>query len=100
MMDVATDSHLQCPSQCLEDAFYLMMLIVSFCSYIEIHACTVTEAFEEVEEHLCGHVSYLLAMELRLPYQPGATTEIKGYFAETVVHGQTETVTLYTSFAA
>ena len=79
MIDVSSDSHLQTSSQCLEDAFDLVVLVLTLSLDVEIHFCGIGETFEEMQEHLRGHLTNLLTFELRIPYQPRSASEIEGY---------------------
>ena len=76
------------------------MLILAISTDVEVHLGSIAQTLEEVEEHLCGHFAYLLTIEFGIPYQPRTTTEIEGYAAQTVVHGQAISVALYAALVA
>ena len=91
-MDVTVDGHLERTGQGLEDALNLVVLVVTLGLDVEVDAGGIAERLEEVQEHLGRHIPHLLAVELGLPHQPGTTREVEGHLAETIVHGQAETV--------
>jgi hypothetical protein len=97
---VTLDRHLYGTCKCLEDTFYLVMLVLAFCLDIEIHSGTIGKTLEEVKEHLRGHLAYLLTGELSIPYQPWAASEIKAYLAQAIVHWQGISIALNTSLIA
>ena len=70
-----------------------MVLVGSHRLDVEIHAGRIAERLEEMEEHLGGHVAYLLATESGFPHQPRTSPEVEGDPAQRVVHGQGEAVT-------
>ena len=43
MINISSHRHLDGTRQGLEDSFYLMMFIISFCLDIEIHTCCITQ---------------------------------------------------------
>ena len=88
MVDVATDGHADGSGKGLEDAFNLVVFVLAFCLDVQVHACCVREAFEEMQEHLCRHLPYPLTMELGFPDEPRTPTEVESYGAEAVVHGE------------
>ena len=94
MIDVATDSHAEGTCQRLEDAFDFVVLVGAFGLDVEVHPCGIAQALEEVQEHLCGHFAYALAMEFGIPHQPGAAAKVECHGAEAVVHGQTVAIAL------
>ena len=100
MIDVTAHSHFQCSCQCLEDALYLVVLILSFGFDVQIHLSGIAEALEEMQEHLRRHLANLLTVELCVPNQPGATTEVQAYGTETVVHRQGIAIALNASLVA
>ena len=100
MMDIPSDGHLQRSGQCLEYAFYLMVLIVTLGLDVHVHPGTVTKALEKMEEHLRRHIAYPFATELSLPYQPRPASEIECHLCQTIVHRQTETIPLYATLVA
>ena len=89
VIDVATDGHAEGTCQRFEDAFDFVVLVGAFGLDVEIHSCGIAQALEEVQEHLCWHFAYALAMEFGIPHQPRAPTEVECHGAEAVVHGQT-----------
>ena len=48
MIDITADSHLQRTGQCLEDSFYLMVLVLPLGLNVQIHLRGIAEALEEV----------------------------------------------------
>ena len=97
MVDVSLYRHFQRTGKCLEDAFYLVMLIFAFSLDIEVHLCCITQTLEEMLEHLGWHFAHLLSVELGIPNQPWTATEIQCYLTETVVHRQTVAVSFYSA---
>ena len=59
----------------LEDTFYLMMLVRTLGTDIQIHAGSVAQALEEMEEHLRRHIPYFHHTEtpIRWIVNPSAT---------------------------
>ena len=53
-----------------------------------------------MKKHFGRHLSYLFAMKLRIPHQPGTAAKIQSYLTKTIVHRQTITVTLYSPLTA
>ena len=51
-------------------------------------------------KHFRGHFAYHFPFKFCFPYQPVSSTEIYGGLRQTVVHGQTETISLYAQFIA
>ena len=100
MEDVTTDSHLQRTCQCFEDTFNLVVFVLSFSMNVEVHACSIAERFEEMQEHLGGNVADALTLEVSIPYEPGAATKVEGNGAETVIHWQAIAITLYAALGA
>lgn len=94
MENITTDRHLERTGQCFEDALDLMMLIGALGLDVEIHLRSIAQALEEMKEHLRGHLSDLLTLELRIPYQPGPSAEVESYLAQAVIHGQTIAIAL------
>ena len=77
-----------------------MVLILSFGFDVQIHLSGIAEALEEMQEHLRRHLANLLTVELCVPNQPGATTEVQAYGTETVVHRQGIAIALNASLVA
>ena len=100
MVDISSDSHLQCPCEGFEDTFYLVVLVLSFCLDIQIDTGSIRERLEEMQEHLGRHLSHPLMMELGIPYQPWAPSEVKGHLTEAVIHRQTEAIALNATLVA
>ena len=100
MIDVPAYSHFQCPCQCLENAFYLVVFILSLSLYVQVHARRVAQRLEEVVEHLGGHIADAFATEGGIPHQPRASAKVKAHLAQAVVHRQGITVTFNTPLAA
>ena len=100
MIDVATDCHFQRTGKGLEDALYLVVLVLPFGTDVEVHAGGVAQALEEVEKHLGRHFTDLLALELSIPHQPGTAAEVEGHLAQTVVHRQAVAVALNAALVA
>ena len=99
-MDVAAEGHAQAARKSLEDALNLVVLVLPVGSDVEVDACSIGEALEEMEEHLGGHVADVFAAELCLPLEPGTAAEVKGDGAEAVVHRKRESVTFDTTLVA
>ena len=51
MLYVTLDRHLYGTCKCLEDTFYLVMLVLAFCLDIEIHSGTIGKTLEETVLH-------------------------------------------------
>ena len=100
MVDVTADGHLQGAGQSFEDALNLMVLIGAFGLDVQVHAGGIAQTLEEVQEHLGGHLSDLLAVELRVPDEPRTATEVEGYLTQAVVHRQTVAVALNAALGA
>ena len=98
MANISLDSTLESLGKCLEDSFYFMMFIGTFCFDVEIHSGIITETLEEMEEHLCRHITNFLSLEICFPYQPRSSSEIQSYLTKTIIHRQTESITLNTPF--
>ena len=86
VVDIATYCHTDGAGKGFEDTFDLVVLVLPFSLDIEVHASGVAEALEEMEEHLGGHLADALAVEVGLPYEPGAPAEVEGYGAKAVIH--------------
>ena len=56
MVYVPFDSHFQRTCQSLEYPLNLMVLILPFSLYVEVHLCGIAKTLEEVKEHLCWHL--------------------------------------------
>ena len=100
MVDVSLHRHFQRASQRLENAFYLVVLVLSLRLDVEVHLCRVAQTLEEVLEHLGRHFAHLLTMELGVPDEPWTASEIQCHLAEAVVHRQTITISLDASLVA
>ena len=87
-MDVAADSHADGTGKSLENALYLVVLVLAFGLDIEVHAGSIREALEEMKEHLGGHLPHPFAVELSIPDKPGTASKVKGDGAEAVIHGE------------
>ena len=61
MVVVALDGHAQGTGESLEDGLNLVMFIGAQCFDGEVYLCAVRETFEEMKNHLGGHVAYPLA---------------------------------------
>ena len=48
MIDITAHGHLQCSGQCLEDSFYLVVLVLTLGLDVQIYLRGITEALEEV----------------------------------------------------
>ena len=88
MVDIPSDCHFQGPCQCLEDAFYFMVLVIAFGTDMEIHLGSIAEALEEMQEHLSRHLPDFFPMELRVPNEPRSSPEVQGYLTEAIIHGK------------
>ena len=53
-----------------------------------------------MQEHFRRHLSYFLALERGIPYQPGTSSKIQTYLTQTIVHRQCIPVTFYAALAA
>ena len=95
MFDISLHSHLHGTCKCLEDTFYLVVLVGSFCLDVQVHARTVREAFEEVQEHFRGHLPHLFPLELCIPHQPRASAKVQAHLAQAIVHGQAVSISFY-----
>ena len=100
MVDVAPDGHLQTAGKGLEDTLNLMMLVSALGLNVEIHLSRIAETLEEMEEHLSRHLTDFLAVECGIPHQPGPAAEVERHLTETIVHGQTEAITLDATLVA
>ena len=97
MIDITADGHFQGTGEGFEDALDFVMLVLAFGTNVEIHLGSITETLEEMQEHLRRHLSYLLTMELSIPYQPRTTTKIEGDTTQAVIHRQTISITFNTA---
>ena len=100
MIDIAAYGHFDAAGKCLEDALDFVMLVLAFGFDVEVHLGCIAERLEEVQEHLCRHIAYMLAVELGVPHKPGAAAEVQAYLTETIVHWQRVAVALSTAFVA
>jgi L-amino acid N-acyltransferase YncA len=48
VVDVSLYRHFQRTGKCLEDAFYLMMLVLALSLDVEVHLCRITQTLEEL----------------------------------------------------
>ena len=71
-----------------------MMLVRTLGTDIQIHASSVAQALEEMEEHLRRHIPYFLTVELSVPNQPRTATEIQRHATQAVVHRKAIPITL------
>lgn len=94
MINIAVHRHLDTAGQCLEDAFNLVVFIVATGLDVQIHQGGIAQTLEEMEKHFGWHAANVFAMELGIPNQPGAASEIEHHLTETVVHRQGEAVAL------
>lgn len=53
-----------------------------------------------MQEHFRRHLSYFLALERGIPYQPGTSSKIQTYLTQTIVHRQCIAVTFYAALTA
>ena len=100
MIDISPYCHLQGTGQCLENALYLVVLVLSLSLDVEVHPGSIAQTLEEVQEHLCRHFTDSLAMELSVPYQPGASSKVERHLTQAVVHRQTIAITLNAALVA
>src|SRR6185312_10032978 len=84
--------------KCLEDGFYLMMLILALAFDIEIATRPIGKGLEEMKEHLRGHLADLLAPELGIPYQPVASAKIDQHLRIRLIHRQGKPIPLHPAF--
>ena len=92
MVNIALDRHFQSTRQGFENTLYLVVFVLSFGLNIEVHLRGIAQRLEEVKEHLGGHLAYLFAVELGIPYQPRAASEVEAHCAKAIVHRQRVTV--------
>ena len=71
-----------------------MMLVHTLGTDIQIHAGSVAQALEEMEEHLRRHISHFLTVELSVPNQPRTATEIQRHTTQAIVHRKAIAITL------
>ena len=76
------------------------MLVLALSLDVEVHLCRITQTLEEMLEHLGWHFAHLLSVELCIPNQPWATTEIQCHLAETIIHWQGVTISLDATLVA
>ena len=100
MVNVATNGHLKSACKRLEDAFDLVVLVLTLGLDVEVDAGGIGKRLEEVMEHLGGHVANTFAMELGIPHEPGTATEVECHLAQTIVHGETEAIAADATFVA
>ena len=86
MCYISADSHSQAASKRFEDAFYLVVFVLTFCLDVQIHRCAIGQTFEEVQEHFCWHLTDFLAMELSIPHQPRSSAKVKGNLTKAIIH--------------
>ena len=98
MGNISAHSHAKTTGKSFEDTFYLVMLILTFSLDVEIHASAVRKALEEMHEHLSRHLTYPLAMKLRVPNQPWASSKIQCHLTQAIIHGETIAIALYSTF--
>ena len=77
-----------------------MVLVGALSLDVEVHLGSIANGLEEVHEHLSGHFANLLAMELSIPDEPGAPTEVECHLTQTVVHRQAVAIALYATLVA
>ena len=70
------------------------MLVRTLGTDIQIHAGSVAQALEEMEEHLRRHIPYFLTVELSVPNQPRTATEIQRHATQAIVHRKAIPITL------
>ena len=92
MVDIASDGGTQGTCEGLEDGLGLVVLVVALGLDVEVHACGVAKALEEMEEHFRGHVADALAVERCAPDEPRPSAEVEAYVGMAVVHRQGESV--------
>ena len=100
MVNVSFYRHFQTACKSFEDAFYLVVLVGAFGLDVEVHACSIAETLEDMQEHLCGHFFNFISMELGIPYKPRTTSKVECYLAKTVVHRQRVAVSFNSSLVA
>ena len=77
-----------------------MVLVLAFRFDIQIHLGGIAQGFEEMQEHFCRHLTNLFTIELCIPYQPGASTEVQANLAKAVIHRQGIAITLDATFVS
>lgn len=100
MIDVSLHRHFQRAGKRFEDAFYLVMLVLTLSLDVEVHLCRITQTLEEMLEHLCRHFAHLFSVELGIPNQPWTATEIQCHLTETIIHRQTLAVSFDATLVA
>ena len=74
-----------------------MVFVFAFGLYIQVHPRSIAQRLKEMEEHFGGDISYLFPFKRNVPHQPRPSAKIQRHLAETIVHGQAETVPFYPS---
>ena len=100
LVDIALHGHLQGTCQGFEDAFNLVVLVLALGLDVEVHAGSIRQTLEEMEEHLRWHFADALTPELGIPYEPRTAAEVEGHLAESIVHRQTIAVALNAALVA
>ena len=71
-----------------------MVFVVALSFNVEIHPCRIAEALEEMEEHLCRHISDFFPFKFSIPDKPRPSSEIECHLAEAVIHRKRESISL------
>ena len=100
MCYISADSHSQASCKRFEDAFYLVVLVLTFCLDVQIHRCAIGQTLEEVQKHFCWHLANFLAMELGIPHQPRPSAKVEGNLTKAIIHRQAIAITLYATLVA
>ena len=100
MIYIPTNCHFQTTRKRLKNSFDFVMLILATRLDVQIHPRGIAQAFEEMQEHLCRHLTDALTMELGIPDQPGPSTEIQSHLTETIVHRKRIAITFDAALAA
>ena len=77
MVYISPYCHSNGTGECLEDAFYLVVLVLSFGLDVEVDPCRIAEALEEMQEHFSGHLTNAFTMEFSIPDEPWTPAEVE-----------------------
>src|SRR5690606_38125420 len=67
---------------------------------VEIGLCPICKRFKEMIKHFRWNLAYHFPFKLCFPYQPVSSAKINSGLCQTVIHGQTETVSFNSQFMA
>ena len=100
MVNISFHCHAYAACKSLEYAFYLVVFVGTFCLDVKVYPRRIANAFEEMVEHFCRHLSDFLALKLCIPYQSRPASKVKAYLCEAVIHGKGVSVTFYSALIA